>query len=110
MSDFIGFPTSEEILKSLRSIDQGEPWQEELYSAIAHRLGSRVYDGAACTFILMEVLHEFEETHGQDLRRLLAMCIVALTQDKQLADSAVETFDEIQKIIRKPDDGPLSES
>ncbi len=110
MSDFIGFPSSEEILRSLRSIDQGEPWQDELYSAIANRLGSRVYDGAACTFILMEVLHEFEESHGRDLRRLLAICTVALTQDAQLADSAVETFDEIQRIIRKPEDEPLSES
>ncbi len=110
MSDFIGFPPAEEILKSLRSIDRGEPWQEELYRAIADRLGSRVYDGAACTFILMEVLHEFEDTHGQDLRRLLALCIVALTQDPELAESAMETFDEIQEIIGKPDDRPLSGS
>lgn len=110
MSDFIGFPPAEEIVRSLRSIDEGESWQEELYRAIADRLGSRVYDGAACTFILMEILHEFEDAHGQDLRRLLAMCIVALTQDAQLADSAMDTFDEIQRIIGKPEDEPLSDS
>ncbi len=26
----------------------------------------------------METLHEFEDQHGQDLRRLLARCIMAL--------------------------------
>ena len=99
MSGFIDFPPKHEIVASLEGIARREPWRRELIQAVADRLGSRVYDGAACMFILMETLFEFEDCHGLDLRPLLAQCIVVLTGDSKLAQTALESFDEIHRLI-----------
>ncbi len=51
----------------------------------------------------METLHEFEDQHGQDLRRLLARCIMALTQDRQLAGSAILGNGRVALFLDVPD-------
>ncbi len=99
MSDYISFPSADEIVSRLRPSANGEPVREDLCRMIAERLASRTYESAAFAFILMEVIHELEARQGQDLTELLPRCILALTGDRDLARSAVQSFEEIKRSL-----------
>lgn len=99
MSDFIAFPSQQEIIALLEKEHPSLQNRDALFENIGERLGSRVYDGAACTFILMEVLHEYQEAVGEDASELLESCVLALTSDEILAATARESFREIEELI-----------
>lgn len=99
MSDFIDFPPREAIVERLRAADDSSAELLPLYEIIAERLASRTYERSASAFILIELIYDFEETHGGDLTYLLPSSVFTLTGDRDLALSALGAFNEIKDAI-----------
>jgi hypothetical protein len=100
INDFIDFPPKEEILARLRAVDESSQGLEELYQGIADRLAAKTYERSASAFILIEVMYDFEESHGADMSYLLPRYVLSLTGDRDLALSALGAFNEIKDAIR----------
>lgn len=62
---------------------------------IASRLAGRTIDSAAFSFMLIEILHRYEPEIGEDIASFLPKCILALTDDEDLARSARAAFREL---------------
>jgi hypothetical protein len=99
MDNFLHFPPREEILEQLAGINTRLPWRTGFYETLATRLDSRVYDSAAFTFVLTELLYEQAGGTLTEEPVLLADVILALTQNRHLAISALQTLDEIHHLI-----------
>jgi hypothetical protein len=106
ISDFIDFPPREEILRRLRAVDDSSQHLESLYAEISGRLAGRTYERSASAFILIEILYDHEETHGADMSYLLPRYVLALTEDRDLALSALGAFNEIKDAIRLQQPAP----
>lgn len=99
VSDFIALPHKDEILAALRERAPAAAAREDLCETIAERLEGRTYDGAALTFILMEILYDHQEEGGAEVPDLLGACVVALTRNEELGRSATEAFGEIRDYV-----------
>ncbi|MDH3743952.1 MAG: hypothetical protein OES47_02490 [Acidobacteriota bacterium] len=99
MSNFIQFPARGEILGQLAALDYSGHWHNRFCEELATRLDSRVYDSAAFTFVLTEILYEHTEDEVEEGPEVVADVILALTHDRQLAIAALQTLDEIEALI-----------
>ena len=99
VSDFIDFPSKEEIVARLRTMDES-PHLMPLYEIIGDRLAARTYESSASAFILIEMLYEYEESAGDDMSYLLPRSVLTLTGDRDLALSALGAFNEIKDALR----------
>ena len=99
VSDFIDFPSKDEIVARLRSVDES-PHLQGLYETIGERLAARTYESSASAFIIIEMLYEFEESAGSDMSYLLPRSVLTLTGDRDLALSALGAFNEIKEALR----------
>ena len=95
MSSYLEFPDRDALLERLRRIDAGWPPREGVYEAIAMQLAGRTLDSAAFSFILIELLHRQKDAVGENLASFLPKCILALTEDEELAHSAREAYEEL---------------
>ncbi len=97
MSNYITFPSSEEILARLEGMEGYRPDRSSLYAAIADRLGGKTLDSAAFALLLIELLHRYEGAVGEDLAEFLPRCILTLSGDHELAASARLAFRELSE-------------
>ena len=95
MSSYVEFPDKEALLERLRRIDHGWPPREAIYEVIASQLAGRTLESAAFSFMLIELLHRKKEVVGEELGTFLPKCILALTDDEELARSARGAFREL---------------
>jgi hypothetical protein len=102
LTEYIHFPTQQEIFHALRHHGGWQPVRAQLFETLSKRLARRTYDSAAFVFILMEIVYELEETHGQSLTSALQRCVLALTDDNALAQSAIDSFAEIRGSVEVP--------
>ena len=98
ISDFVDFPSKEEIVDRLLAVDEA-PRLLRLYETIGERLAGKNYERSASAFILIEMLYDFEEVVGGDMSYLLPRSIYTLTGDRDLALSALGAFNEIKDAI-----------
>ena len=98
ISDFVDFPSKEEIVDRLLTVDES-PRLVRLYETIGERLAGKNYERSASAFILIEMLYDFEEVVGGDMSYLLPRSIYTLTGDRDLALSALGAFNEIKDAI-----------
>ncbi len=98
ISDFVDFPSKEEIVDRLLTVDES-PRLVRLYETIGERLAGKNYERSASAFILIEMLYDFEEVVGGDMSYLLPRSIFTLTGDRDLALSALGAFNEIKDAI-----------
>ncbi len=94
MSHYITFPPAREILRRLEGMDGFRPDRGGLYRTIAARLDGKTFDSAAFALFLIELLHRHEGPAGEDLAEFLPRCILVLSDDEELADSARRAFRE----------------
>lgn len=106
MTTYLEFSDAESLLGRLRSIDAGWPPRERLYDAIATQLATRTLDSAAFSFLLIELLHRHRDEVGEDLGTFLPKCILALTEDRELADSARAAYHELGRRESETDRQP----
>jgi hypothetical protein len=99
VSDFIDFPSKEEIVARLRAMDES-PRLMPLYEIIGERLAARTYESSASAFILIEMLYDYEESAGDDMSYLLPRSVLVLTGDRELALSALGAYNEIKDALR----------
>ena len=95
MLSYIAFPPKGAILSRLRTLDGDSAQRERLYDRIAETLDSRTLDGAALSFLLIELLHRHEELVEEELSTFLPKCILALTRDQELSQAARAAFVEL---------------
>jgi hypothetical protein len=96
MSSYLEFPDKETLLERLRRLDYGGwPPRESIYESIATRLADRTLESAAFSFILIELLHRQKVIVGEELWSFLPKCVLALTEDEELARSARAAFEEL---------------
>jgi hypothetical protein len=95
MTSYVELPGEEALLERLRRIDYGWPPREKIYEIIARQLAGRTMDSAAFSFMLIELLHRKKEAVGEDLETFLPKCVLALTEDEDLARSARAAFQEL---------------
>lgn len=98
-STFVSFPEKEEVLEKLRAMDGYKPELEPLFRLAAERLALKAYDRSAFVFILIELIYEFKGIYGGPMTDLLARSVLALTRDSELAQSALEAYDEINATL-----------
>src|SRR5687768_14004577 len=98
-NDFIDFPSKDEIVALLRTMDES-PRLLPLYEDIGERLAARTYESSASAFILIEMLYEYEESAGDDMSYLLPRSVLTLTGDRDLALSALGAFNEIKDALK----------
>lgn len=96
MSRSVELPGKEQLLASLRRSHVGPSGDEELLRAISERLHSRVYEEAAFTFILMEIVYEHEDRLAGEAGAVLHSAVLALSADEELADTARRAFAELR--------------
>ena len=99
MSSFIQFPPRAEIALRLAAVGPPTAGCEGFRRTVAQRLDAKVFDAAAFTFVLTELIYDAALDLGEERPILLADAILALTQDRELAISALQTFDEIEGLI-----------
>jgi hypothetical protein len=99
VNDFIDFPSKDEIVERLRSMDES-PHLLSLYETIGERLAAKTYESSASAFIIIEMLYEFEEAAGSDMSYLLPRSVLTLTGDRDLALSALGAFNEIKDALK----------
>jgi hypothetical protein len=99
MTSFHTFPPKEQVVARLREVEELTLPTQHLFEQIGGRIGSKTLDGAAFTFLLMELIHEHELSWAQDLGYLLPRAIVALTGDHDLARTAQRAFEEIKESL-----------
>lgn len=102
-STFVSFPEKDEVLDKLRSMDGYKPEHEPLFRLAADRLALKAYDRSAFVFILIELIYEFKGIYGGPMTDLLARSVLALTRDSELAQSALDAYDEIHATL-EPDE------
>ncbi len=95
MSQYNSFPSAAEIFRRLEGMDGYRPDRQSLYRQIAERLGGKTFDNAAFALILIELLHRHEGPAFDDLPEFLPRCILALSGDEELAESARQAFREL---------------
>ena len=93
--NFVRLPPESEILVRLRAIGAGSRARDLVFQKVAKQLDSRTLDWAAFSFLLMEMLHRFEWALGEEAAQFLPKCILALTDDSELATSARAAYDEL---------------
>lgn len=93
--NFVELPDKEEILARLRKTGQNSRARDLVFQKIATQLDSRTLDSAAFSFLLIEMLHRFEWALGEEAAHFLPKCILAVTGDEELADSARNAYDEL---------------
>lgn len=108
-STFVSFPGKDEVLRQLRATEGAGHEHEPLFRLVAERLALKTYDRSAFVFILIELVYEFEEIAGGDLSGLLARVVRVLTDDPELAESALAAYDEIKATL-EPDAGAEPEA
>ena len=99
MSNFIQFPPRAEIADQLAGIGPPSPAGDGFRTTVAQRLDAKVFDAAAFTFVITELLYESSDDLGEEHPIVLADAILALTADRHLAISALQTYDEISRLI-----------
>ena len=99
MCTFIQFPPRAEIAHRLAAVGPATAGCEGFRRTVAARLDARVFDAAAFTFVLTELVYDTALELGEERPVLLADAILALTADRHLAISALQTFDEIESLI-----------
>jgi hypothetical protein len=100
-SPYLEFPGEEALVERLQEMPPGRTSREGLYRMIASRLAGRTIDSAAFSFMLIEILHRYESEIGEEISSFLPRCILALTDDEDLARSARAAFRELGP--RSPD-------
>ena len=95
MKSYVELPGEEALLERLRRIDSGWPPREKIYQVIARQLAGHTMDSAAFSFMLIELLHRLKSELGEDLESFLPKCVLALTEDEDLARSARAAFQEL---------------
>lgn len=98
-STFVSFPGQDDVLRQLRAIEGSGHEHEPLFRLVGERLALKTYDRSAFVFILIELIYEFEEIAGHDWDDLLSRLVLALTEDPELAESALEAYDEIKATL-----------
>ena len=93
--NFVKLQGHDQILERLRAIDGHSRARDLVFQKVAKQLDSRTLDSAAFSFLLMEMLHRFEWALGEDAGQFLPKCILALTEDSDLAASAREAYNEL---------------
>ncbi|MDX1631418.1 MAG: hypothetical protein R3234_06135 [Thermoanaerobaculia bacterium] len=99
VTDFIEFPPRDTIVSSLRKMEDSSAELEDLYETIGDRLGDRTYERSASAFILIELVYDFEEGHEGEWSYILPQAIMTLTEDRDLALTALSAFNEIKDAI-----------
>jgi hypothetical protein len=94
MSPYLEFPDEDALVERLERIPS-PPSGDGLCRTIASRLAGRTIDSAAFSFMLIEILHRHESEIGEDIGSFLPRCILALTDDEDLARSARAAFREL---------------
>ncbi len=110
MSTFVRFPENEEVLESLRAMEGHGRELEPLFRLVADRLAHKTYDRSAFVFILIELIYEFKGIYGGPLGELLSRSVLALTDDPELADSALEAYREIKETLEPGEPEPTEAS
>ena len=95
MTQYKSFPPLDEIVRRLEAMDGYRPDRAELYGQIADRLARKTLDSAAFALLLIELLHRHDGPQVDDLAEFLPRCILALSGDEELADSARQAFREL---------------
>ena len=95
MSQYNVFPSVEEIFRRLEGMDGYRPDRQQLYGQIAERLAGKTFDSAAFALLLIELLHRHEGPELDDLAEFLPRCILTLSGDEELAESARQAFREL---------------
>ena len=95
MTQYKSFPSTEEICRRLEAMDGYRPDRGALYSRIAERLAGKTFDNAAFALMLIELLHRHEGPEVDDLAEFLPRCILTLSGDEELAESARQAFREL---------------
>ncbi|MBZ0113583.1 MAG: hypothetical protein K8J08_14055 [Thermoanaerobaculia bacterium] len=104
-TEFLDFPSGDEIHSLLRGVDDAAEDLAPLRDAIASRLGGRTYERSAAAFLLIETIYDFEDTAQRELSYLLPRCVYVLTGDRDLALSALSAYNEIKDAFRQQ--GPV---
>jgi hypothetical protein len=95
LAQYKSFPPIEEIYERLEAMDGYRPDRADLYSQIAERLAGKTFDDAAFALLLIELLHRHDGPQVDDLAEFLPRCILTLSGDEELADSARQAFREL---------------
>ena len=95
MAQYKTFPPIDEIFRRLEAMDGYRPDRAALYGQIAERLAGKTFDNAAFALLLIELLHRHEGPQVDDLAEFLPRCILTLSGDDELADSARQAFREL---------------
>jgi hypothetical protein len=95
LEQYKSFPPLDEIIKRLEAMDGYRPDRAALYRRIAERLAGKTFDNAAFALLLIELLHRHEGPEVDDLAEFLPRCILTLSGDEELADSARQAFREL---------------
>ncbi len=95
MSNYNTFPQADEIFRRLEAMDGYRPDRSSLYGQIAERLAGKTFDNAAFALLLIELLHRHEGPAVDDLAEFLPRCILTLSGDEELAESARQAFREL---------------
>ena len=100
MSDnFIHFPPRAQIADQLADVGSSAEWCESFRRKLARRLDAKVFDAAAFTFVITELLYESCGEMEDEQPVVLAEAILALTRDRHLAINALQTYDEIFHLL-----------
>ena len=95
MAQYKSFPPLDEIYRRLEAMDGYRPDRSALYGQIAERLAGKTFDNAAFALLLIELLHRHDGPEVDDLADFLPRCILTLSGDDELADSARQAFREL---------------
>jgi hypothetical protein len=95
LAQYNTFPPVDEIVKRLEAMDGYRPDRASLYRQIAERLAGKTFDNAAFALLLIELLHRHDGPALDDLAEFLPRCILTLSSDEELADSARQAFREL---------------
>ena len=95
MLPYIEFPNEEALLERLGRMDYGSPMRQAVFQSIASRFAGRTLESAAFSFMLIELLHREKSAIGEELHRFLPKCVLALTEDEDLARAARAAFQEL---------------
>ena len=99
-TEFLEFPSGEDILRLLRGSEESLDELDPLYAKIAERLGGRTYERSAAAFLLIETIYDYEDVVNSELSYLLPRCVFVLTADRDLALSALSAYNEIKDAFK----------
>ncbi len=95
MLSYFTFPKKGAIVSRLERMEGETGERSELFDKIAETLDSRTLDAAAFSFLLIELMHRYEDLVREDLATFIPKCVAALTGDHELSQAAKAAFDEL---------------